>query len=90
MEALVVAVGLYLVYVVLDKFNPAIEGSVDLANGKVERVKEDQETKNFKASVKNTKTRSKIYEEVLGLDNIVSAKDLRSLLAGKLKEEKKK
>ena len=89
MEMLIAAVALFLVYTILDKFNPAIEGSVDIANGKIERVKEEQETKNFKSSLKNAKSRAKIYEDVLALDTPVSAKDLKKLLAGKLKAEEK-
>ena len=89
MESLIIAVGLYLAYVVIDKFSPTIEGSVDIANGKVDRIKKDQETKNLKADVKNTKARSKIYDEALELDNLVSVKEIKALLAGKLKDTPK-
>ncbi len=87
MEMLVAAVGLFLVWIIVDKFNPAIEGGVDLMNGKIVRVQGDQETKNFKASLKNMKSRSKIYDDVLAVDHPVTAKDLKKLLDGKVKAE---
>ena len=83
MEALMIAVGLYLTYVLVDRFGVAIDGGVDLANGKVVMTKQEQD-------YKNAKKRSKIYNKTLDDDfEIISNKDLNNLLAGKIKEEKK-
>jgi len=83
MEALIVAVGLYLVYVVLNRFEVSIDSVVNTSNTKAKGMEQDV---NYKAAKKRAKLADKMLDEDM---TVISNKDLDALLAGKVKDEKK-
>ena len=81
MEALIIGVGLYLVYVILNKFDPAIDVVVDASNNKAVNMLIKQEAK-------YAKDREKVNDKVEDLGEVISAKELLAKLRGKTKKAK--
>jgi hypothetical protein len=80
MEMLIIAVALFLVYVLLEKFNPTVESFVDLSNNKAQDLLEEQATK-------QVAKRSKRVSKLEDLDVVISHKEFMKLVNGKVKAE---
>jgi hypothetical protein len=78
MEMLIIAVALFLVYVLLEKFNPTVESFVDLSNNKAQDLLEEQATK-------QVAKRSKRVSKLEDLDVVISHKEFMKLVNGKVK-----
>ena len=83
MEALIIAVGLFLVYTVLNRFEVAIDSVVDASNNKAKVMAQE-------VAAKATRKRSKLATKIADEDIfIISNKELDDLLAGKTKDTPK-
>jgi hypothetical protein len=83
MEMLIIAVALYLVYTVVNRFEPTIDGIVDASNLKVDNMV-------LKQKAKYAKDRNKLQTKAEDLGEVISVKDLNNLLDGKKSKAKKK
>jgi len=83
MELLIIAVGLYLVYTIINRFEPTIDGIVDASNLKVDNMV-------LKQKAKYAKDRNKLQTKAEDLGDVISVKDLSNLLEGKKPKGKKK
>ena len=75
MEMLIIAVGLYIAYTLINRFEPTIDGLVDSSNLKVDDLVISQK-------FKYAKHRAKLKVKAEDLE-IISVKDLNKLLDGK-------
>ena len=83
MEALIISVGLFLVYTLLNRFEVSIDSIVNTSNTKAKGMEQDV---NFKALKKRAKLADKVLDEDM---TVISNKDLDALLSGKVKDTKK-